>query len=217
VILILIVVGLAVVVGSVAGGSLRPFQDVRFRWWGAAIAGLALQGVLLTTSIDRRAGFALLLVSYVLLLAFVWRNRDLPALWLAMAGLVLNVLVIAVNGGMPVSAAALDVAGASAEGLASGETAKHHLMGPGDSLTPLGDVIGIPPPIGAVVSVGDLFLYAGVAALVVTVMLGRSGAGRRPPPRWFEGYRGKHLPPERRFARRRRAPAVPVGEEQWET
>jgi hypothetical protein len=134
-----------------------------------------------------------------------------------MVGLALNVLVIAVNGGMPVSAAALDVAGASAEGLGAGETAKHHLMGPGDKLTPLGDVIGIPPPVGAVVSVGDLFLYAGVAALVVTVMLGRSGVGRRPLPRLFEGYRGKHLPPERRFGRRRRAPTAPAGEEQWET
>jgi hypothetical protein len=217
VILILIVVGIAVVVGFVAGGSLRPFQDVRFRWWAAAIAGLALQGVPLTTNIDRRVGFALLLVSYALLLVFVWRNRHLPALWLAFAGLAMNVLVIAVNGGMPVSAAALDVAGASPEGLSEGETAKHHLMGPDDMLTPLGDVIGIPPPIGAVLSVGDLFLYAGVAALVVAVMLGRSGAGRRRLPRWLEGYRGKHQPPERRFARRRRAPAVPAGEEQWET
>ena len=74
-------------------------------------------------------------------------------------------------------------------------------MGPGDTLTPLGDVIGIPPPIGAVISIGDVLLYAGVAVLVVDVMLGRSGENRRPPARLFQGYRGKHLPADRLFFR----------------
>ena len=73
-------------------------------------------------------------------------------------------------------------------------------MGPADTLTPLGDVIGIPPPIGVVISIGDVILYAGVAILVVVVMLGRSGENRRPPARWFQGYRGKHLPPRQRFS-----------------
>ena len=42
-------------------------------------------------------------------------NRRLPGRWLVMAGLVLNMLVIGVNGGMPVSASALGTAGARAE------------------------------------------------------------------------------------------------------
>jgi hypothetical protein len=198
--LVLIVIGLAVIVGFVAGGSLRPFERLRVHWWGAALVGLMLQGIPLSGSIGRPIGSAIVVCSYGVLLGFAWVNRRLPALWLVMGGLALNLVVIGVNGGMPVSASALDMAGARAEGLTGGVAVKHHLMGPGDVLTPLGDVIGIPPPIGAVVSLGDLALYAGVAALVVAVMLGRFGENRRPPARLFQGYRGKHLPPEQRFA-----------------
>ncbi|HEX5936853.1 MAG TPA: DUF5317 domain-containing protein [Actinomycetota bacterium] len=210
-ILILIVLGLAIVVGFVAGGSLRPFERLKIHWWGLALVGLALQGIPSASDVGESIGWAILIVSYGLLIAFAWVNRRLPAAWLVMAGLGLNLLVIGVNGGMPVSASGLDMAGATADGLDGAGTLKHHLMGPDDVLTPLADVIGIPPPVGAVISIGDVLLYAGLAILVVTVMLGRSGENPRPPARWFQGYRGKHLPPpQRRFSRwpapRREAP-----------
>lgn len=200
-VLVLILIGLALGVGFIAGGSLRPFERLNVHWWGVALAGLVLQGVSLTGDIGHSAALAVLVGSYGLLLAFAGVNRRLPASWLVIAGLVLNILVIGVNGGMPVSAGALDTAGAGAEGLLGSGTAKHHLMGPGDSLTALGDVIGIPPPVGAVISIGDVLLYAGVAVLIVAIMLGRSGENRRPPARIFQGYRGKHLPPDRLFSR----------------
>ena len=200
-VLVLIVIGLALAVGLLAGGNLRPFQSLQVHWWGAALVGLALQGIPITSEVGEEFEPALLLGSYALLLAFAVVNRRLPALWLVIAGLAMNLLVIGVNGGMPVSAGALEVAGGRPERLVGAGTLKHHLMGPDDRLTPLGDVIGIPPPIGAVISIGDVILYVGVVALVVAVMLGRSGENRRPPARWFQGYRGKHLPPDRRFAR----------------
>ena len=199
--LVLIVIGLAICVGFAAGGSLRHFERFRVHWWGVALAGLALQGIPLTSGVSPPVGTAALLGSYVLLGSFAWVNRRLPAVWLVMVGLALNFVVIGVNDGMPVSAGALEVSGASAEGLATEGTLKHHLMGPGDTLTPLGDVIGIPPPVGVVISVGDVILYTGVAILVVAVMIGRSGENRRPPARWFQGYRGKHLRPRPRFSR----------------
>ena len=46
--LVLIVIGLAVCVGFIAGGSLRPFDRLRVHWWGVALAGLAL--VILTAT-----------------------------------------------------------------------------------------------------------------------------------------------------------------------
>jgi hypothetical protein len=199
--LVLIVIVLAVCIGFIAGGSLRPFERLKVHWWAVALAGLVLQGIPLAGGVGRPAETAILVGSYGLLIAFAWVNRRLPALWLVMAGLALNLLVIGVNGGMPVSASALDSAGARAEGLLGAGTAKHHLMGPGDTLTPLGDVIGIPPPVGAVISIGDVLLYAGVAILVIAVMLGRSGENRRPPARLLRGYRAKHFPPDRLFSR----------------
>jgi hypothetical protein len=198
VMLVLIVIGVAVCVGFVAGGSLRRFERFRLHWWGVALAGLALQGIPLASGVSRPVGSAALLASYALLGSFAWVNRRLPAVWLMIVGLGLNIVVIGVNGGMPVSESALETADASAEGLEGAGTFKHHLMGPSDDLTPLGDVIGIPPPIGAVISIGDALLYAGVAILVVAVMLGRSGENRRPPARYFQGYRGKHLHPRPR-------------------
>jgi hypothetical protein len=200
-ILVLIVIAMAVVVGFLAGGSLRPFQHLQVHWWGAALAGLALQGVPFTSDLARSLGPILLVGSDALLLGFALVNRRLPALWLVIVGLAMNLLVIGANGGMPVSAGALETAGASPARLTDDGTLKHHLLGPDDVLTPLGDVIGIPPPVAAVVSLGDLLLYGGVAVLVVWVMLGRSGENLRPPARMFRGYRGKHLPPDRRFAR----------------
>jgi hypothetical protein len=215
--LVLVVIGLAVCIGFIAGGSLRPFERFRVHWWAVALAGLALQGIPLASGASRPVGSIVLAGSYGLLGAFAWVNRRLPAVWLVMVGLALNILVIAVNGGMPVSAGALETAGARADGLAGAGTLKHHLMGPDDLLTPLGDVIGIPPPIGAVISIGDVLLYAGVAILVIAVMLGRSGENRRPPARLFQGYRGKHLPPEQRFSRLGPRPGAPAGGEMWGT
>lgn len=209
--LVLIVIGLAICTGFIAGGSLRPFERLNVHWWGIALAGLAIQAIPLPNGVGRPVGSAVLVGSYGLLVAFAWVNRRLPALWLVMGGLVLNILVIAVNGGMPVSANALETAGARPEDLLGADTAKHHLMGPGDTLRPLADVIGIPPPIGAVISIGDVLLYSGVVVLVVAVMLGRFGENRRPPARVFQGYRGKHLPPDRRFSRLGARAEAPVG------
>jgi Family of unknown function (DUF5317) len=219
VILILIVLGLAVVIGFVAGGSLRPFEQLKLHWWGLALVGLALQGIPLASGVGEPIGWAILISSYGVLIAFAWVNRRLPAAWLVIAGLGLNLLVIGVNGGMPVSASGLETAEARAGELVGAGTVKHHLMGPDDVLTPLGDVIGIPPPIGAVISIGDVFLYAGLAILVVTVMLGRSGENPRPPARWFQGYRGKHLPPSQHRFSRWTAPRreAPTGGARWGT
>ncbi len=213
---VLIVLALAICVGFIAGGSLRPFEHLEVRWWGLALAGLTLQGVSLAGDIGP-AGWALLVGSYALLLLFAWANRRLPALWFVMAGLVLNILVIGVNNGMPVSASALETAGASAEGLLGPGTAKHHLMGPDDRLTPLGDVIGIPPPIGAVISIGDVLLYAGVATLVVAVMLGRFDEDPPATAPLFQGYRGKHLPQDRRFSSVKSRPTAPAAGGMWGT
>ncbi|HZN42235.1 MAG TPA: DUF5317 family protein, partial [Actinomycetota bacterium] len=115
-ILVLIVIGLAVVAGLLAGGSLRRLEQVKLHWWGVALGGLALQGISLTSSLDPPVGSVLLIASYALLLAFAWINRRLPAAWLVIAGLTLNILVIVVNQGMPVSASAIETAGARAEG-----------------------------------------------------------------------------------------------------
>ena len=212
---VVIVIVAAVVVGLLVGGSLRNFERLRVHWWMLAFAGLALQLAPVPRIADVpmwAIGAGMLAASYVLLLTFLTVNRWIPGAGLMAVGLVLNLAVVAFNGGMPVAAGAIDRAGGSAAVLADGGSAKHHLMNDSDVLTPLGDVIPIPPPIGVVLSVGDVLLYLGIGWFVVQVMRGRSRENPRPIAMWFPAYRGKHAPGYWRMPARYRA-AAPVGAE----
>ncbi len=196
----------AVVAGLLAGGSLRPFEHLRVHWWALAPIGLALQGAPLPEHPELPAG-AVLLVSYGLLLVFAAVNRRLPGAVLVFAGLALNLAVIAPNGGMPVDPAAARAAGAGTVTIEG--TAKHHVLSSDDVLPFLADVIAVPQPAGVVASFGDVVLYCGVITFLITTMLGRARENVRPPARWFQMYRGKHLSPARRGLPRRLREADP--------
>lgn len=194
-ILFLSVIVLAIVVGYLAGGRLRRFERLELRWWWLAPLGLALQAVPLPNGregTDLAVRVAVLSLSYLLLLAFAGANLRVAGVALVMVGLASNMLVIGVNGGMPVSRHALEVSGQAdvLQLLLKDEGAKHHLMTSADHLTQLGDVIPIGTPIKQVVSVGDAFVYAGLAWLIVAVMRGRTRGPVR--PRESERYLGKH-------------------------
>lgn len=104
------------------------------------------------------------LVGYGLL-----QNRHLKSLYLVLLGLFLNTLVILANGGhMPVSLDALKRAGVAGweEILRNRADAVHTLLDEKTRLPFLGDVIAL-PPLGKAVSLGDLFILAGIASVVV--------------------------------------------------
>jgi hypothetical protein len=195
-ILFLSVIALSVLVGLVLGGHVRRFEDLRLRWWGLVVAGLGLQFVPLPSG---RAGSDLAVrifvlgCSYGLLLVFASLNVRLPGMSLVLVGLAMNAAVILPNGGMPVAREAIARSGQEdmLQRLIDEGAAKHHLMTDDDVLTPLADVIAIPEPVGQIVSLGDLFLYAGVAWLLVAVMRGRIPATG---PRPMGPYHGKHRP-----------------------
>lgn len=203
----MIVLVLAITVGLLLGGSLRGFEAARLHWWGLAVAGLVLQLIrfpaLPLLSVRGSAAVGLLL-SYLLILAALALNRRVPAAPVMGLGLLLNLAVVGVNAGMPVSSDAIRLAGGDPGSLAEAETAKHHLMTEDDSLTVLGDVIPLPPPIGVVLSIGDVLLYGGMAWFVVQIMRGRNRVNPRPLAIWFLAYRGKHAPDHWRLASRNR-------------
>lgn len=170
----LLIVG-AVVVGIVAGlllgGSLRTLADVHFRWWPLALVGFGLQ-VIPVPSTSGRIGHwlavGLLVASYAVLLLFVGANARYIGFWLVGLGFALNILVIGVNGGMPVSERALRQAYGpgyqeTLRHLVSGGKAKHHLARSDDVLLPLSDVIPVGGPVRNVFSLGDLIALLGVA------------------------------------------------------
>jgi hypothetical protein len=205
---VLAVVILGVAVGLVAGGSLRAFEVLHLHWWGLAVVGLVLQAAPVQNLplVSARGGAAIVLIaSYLLLLLVIVLNRRIPAAPVMALGLMLNLAVVGANAGMPVSADAIQAAGGSVTTASGVESAKHHVMTEDDVLTVLGDTIPIPPPIAAVLSIGDLFLYGGVLWFVVQVMRGPSQLNPRPLAMWFPSYRGKHAPEHWRLASRNRA------------
>jgi hypothetical protein len=172
------VILLAFLLGYVFGGRMRRFEQLHLRWAWLAVAGLALQFVPLpdgATGTDLVVRTAVLSCSYLLLLAFAALNIRLAGVPLILVGLALNLLVIAPNGGMPVSREALESSGQGdvLQELIDEGAAKHHLLTHNDVLTPLADVIPVGGPIKQVVSLGDVFVYAGVVWLIVAVMRGR--------------------------------------------
>ena len=159
---------LAAIAGRLFGGSLSNLGRLRIAWTPLALIGLALQFV----AGPGQWPLTLLMLSFVLLLVFGSVNFEVPGFPLVLVGVVLNFLVIAVNHGMPVAERALAASGQqeTLTALIEHPGAKHHLAGPDDELMVLGDVIAIPPPIGQIVSIGDVLTYGGVAWVVVAAM-----------------------------------------------
>lgn len=184
----------AFLVGYLAGGRLRRFEELHLRWSWLAVAGLALQFVPLpdgAAGTDLAVRTGVLFCSYVFLLAFAALNIRLAGVPLLFVGLALNLLVITSNGGMPVSREALEASGQAGvlRSLIDEGAAKHHLLTDEDVLTPLADIIPVGGPIKQVVSLGDVFVYAGLTWLIVAVMRGRTP---RTSPARPGSYRGKH-------------------------
>ena len=169
----------AVGIGFALRGRLSGLAALRIRW-----APLALIGLLLQYLSPSRAGwpFALLMVSFLLLAVFSAVNLGLPGFALILIGLSMNFLVIGLNHGMPVTQHALVVSGqqSTLNDLIHDGGAKHHLAGPSDRLLFLADVTPLAPPIGQIVSAGDIVSYAGVGVVVVAAM--RRGRRTGPSP-----------------------------------
>lgn len=163
-----LVVGTGIVVALLRGGKLR-IEDVGLRAMWVAPAALALQlfsfvapGTLLNAG--------LILTSYSLLVYGLVRNSHLQSLRLVLLGVILNMLVIAANGGrMPVDPRAAQASRVNIESVLAGAEAKHVVAGPETRLSFLGDVIPV-PLVRRVISVGDIAISLGLFLLIQDLM-----------------------------------------------
>jgi hypothetical protein len=156
------------------GGALRNLAHLRVSLWWMFPVGLFLQIVPVPrpeTGTARYLPFAILLFSYLVLIsvtAINWRLRGAPIILL---GLLLNVVPIALNRGMPVSGQAVREVGGAVEDVPTEPGGKHHLATGEDRLTFLSDVLPIREPFREVVSVGDLVLWLGAAVFLAGAMM----------------------------------------------
>jgi hypothetical protein len=176
--LVLIALGVGVVIGMLAGGSLHNLGRASFRLWPLLPVGVAVQ---FAADLARgRLSAALVVVSSALLVTFAAVNVHLVGMVLVLVGLSMNLGVIAANRGMPVRAEALVVAGiVERPELARLDLgSKRRLERPGDRLLPIADIIPVPAA-REVVSFGDLILAIGAADVVAHML--RSRSRRREP------------------------------------
>ena len=167
----------ALVVGYARGGDLDRLGHLPLRDKRLVVGALALQVV------GGLAGgwrYPLGLAGSALLVGvFLVRNRGVRGTGLVALGLMLNALVVGVNGAMPVSADAMGRARLSTQDILSGQDPRHELLGPGSHLGLLGDRIPVFLPVRPeIVSAGDVMVAAGLAELVV---LGMGATPRRRP------------------------------------
>lgn len=167
----LILVAAGLIAGIAQGGKISNLAKMEFRWVWLVFVGLAVQVGTEVYSIfvdprlgEDRRGILLLASSYALLIAFLALNREKPGTPLMALGLLLNIVVIFANGGMPVSLPAARAAGFDPSGYLRASI-KHQPMGPGTVLWFLGDIVPL-PVLRNIVSVGDVLLGLGIFVFV---------------------------------------------------
>ena len=165
-------IALGLILGLLVGGSITNLASVRLHRIGILIGAVLLRfgtEILLNrdVAIADTLRVPLFAAAFGLLLVALWANRGYPGMSLAFIGVLLNAVVILVNGGyMPVYQPSLELAGLSPSDVT---TSIHILLGPElDAnfllhLGPFADVIPIPIPLIAnVASIGDAFLTFGL-------------------------------------------------------
>lgn len=167
---------LALFISLISGGELNQLGKVVLREFWLVPLALLVQGCVYWGSV-RGIGFgpswlspALDTVSYFLILTFTLRNRSLFGMNFITLGILLNTLVIALNGGvMPVDPSFLTETGRQA--LLAGQ-GTHGLMTPGTQLSYLADrfYIDIMGYDKQVFSIGDGLIDIGIFLLIFVTM-----------------------------------------------
>jgi len=170
--LFLLVAAAAVAVGLARGGALRSLRShgVKAVWLG--IACLAVQASVVVLPMPGLGGFVLLVAALATLLGIARANGRLAGVPLLALGLLLNLVVVLANVGMPVPAATLERAGTTLEQPAPDRPdAKHVLERDGTRLGLLGDRLAV-RPLRTVTSYGTVIELAGLFLLLQHLVRG---------------------------------------------
>jgi hypothetical protein len=169
-------IGLGLITGFLARGSIKGLKDIQLRMVWVLFVSLAIAILpLFSDSINKHRRVLLLVANAGVLLFLVVnivtsRGESRGGFLVIALGWALNFIVIAANGGMPLSRWAYAASGQTqriTEG--SGGFYRIVVAGPKTTLLPLGDVIPI-RLLHEVVSIGDIVLFLGVAVVIAAAM-----------------------------------------------
>jgi hypothetical protein len=170
---------LSLLIGFFRGGSLKGFANMKLRGGWLFPLLLAVQFVIFAledkVAIIGKLSNTLFLLVYVIGLLFLWLNRNQPGFIVIFAGVLLNFIVMAVNGGrMPVSVEAAKFLGREyIDALKAGTYGKHQAITSETLLPFLGDIIPLSPPYPRrqVISIGDVVMNVGAFLFIQHLML----------------------------------------------
>jgi hypothetical protein len=178
---------LSFAIAFLRGGRIGKLADVHFRWPWLLLLALFLKFSVYFPFGESYSYFVSTysalrhLLSYALVVSFLFVNLDLKGFVLIPVGTLLNLLAIAFNGGfMPASRASLVKSGLGELVPLYLQNGGHWnnsiLMGPGTRLSFLGDVfyLPLPAPFYSVFSIGDIVIAIGALLFVQRAMVGRS-------------------------------------------
>jgi hypothetical protein len=176
---------LSLVVGLFRKGDVRRILDVEVKGLGWFISApvILLPTVYLAhrnVEIFVKAGPFIFLLSQILILIGLFCNRKRSGVPIIFIGMLLNILVMAANGGsMPVNADLLPDLGLDdlSGWLTDPRVIKHTLAGDQTRLYWLGDVIGTPWPSARVLSLGDLIMMVGLFIMIQKLLVDKKKEG----------------------------------------
>jgi hypothetical protein len=161
----LVVLVVALLVVPLTRGSFRRLSQLQFRHLWLLFAALGVQIALEYVDFpkDRMEdlGVAILLGSYVLIFGFCRINRKVKGTTLIGVGIACNVLVIALNLGMPTTEELRTVNGRDVY-VPIEQTVKHRPEDDDTRLTFLGDVMTLPGSPNQMFSIGDIIIGIGI-------------------------------------------------------
>jgi hypothetical protein len=168
VIFFVMTIALAVVVVIATKGSFSRLGGLHFRMLWLLFLGLAIQIGLEVVDVPKDriedVGIAILLLSYGAILGFCTVNRKVKGMILIAIGVALNVLVIALNQGMPTKDDVHERNGHDVH-VPIEQTVKHRPQEDDDLLGFLGDVITVPGFPNQQFSIGDIVMGLGIVDL----------------------------------------------------
>lgn len=133
--------------------------------WLGLLLQIALEYIQFPKSEIETVGYALLMVSYALIIAFCLTNVSTRGFGVIAIGVAMNALVIGLNQGMPTRPVGTDASGNRVR-KAVEQTVKHRQETSSDLLGGLGDKILFPRPLNTLVSFGDIVIAIGICELV---------------------------------------------------
>lgn len=170
--ILLICIALGLALRRAGLGPVRSLQHVRLHAEPLLLLMLVTQALLpliRLTGDSARVAFVIWTATFPLLIGVAWANRRHPGLPVMAVGLVLNLVVILANRGMPVSLEAVRAAVGAVQGASIPVGDFVHVLATSATRLPwLADVLPIPGPrvVASVASAGDCLLFAGVVTFL---------------------------------------------------